>query len=167
MFRLAQRVAALSTSLLLVGGCLLLQATSAFAFQLAPGQQTCTTLNCGSLNLPGRINGHPTSPAIANPWVGQIGALAGGCMRFHVITQAHDLAMSVVAPNGQVFTNDSGGVAACPACPRVVVANSQNGYYTVVISQRSGVAVEANFLLRAGFYSSGNAPNCSSPTPAG
>jgi hypothetical protein len=73
----------------------------------------------------------------------------------------------VVAPGGNVFTNDAGGVAACPTCPRVVVASTNNAFYTVVIAKRPAPqAQEASFTLRVGLYNSGNAPNCASPTPA-
>jgi hypothetical protein len=136
----------------------------AFADPLVPTLQSCTTLNCGSLALPGRINAHPPNPKLANSWVGQFPGHAASCLRFQVVTENRDLAMTVVAPNGTVFTNDNGGVAACTACPRVVVAATTNGFYTLVVSNKGGVGLESSFQLRVGLYNSGNAPNCNAPT---
>lgn len=133
---------------------------------LVPARQTCTTLNCGTLALPARINAHPASPALANTWVGQFAGQTASCFRFHVTTETRNLAMTVVAPNGVVFTNDDGGVPACRGCPRVVIATVLNGYYTVTISNRDGAAAETFFGLRVGLYNSGNSPNCASPTVA-
>lgn len=136
---------------------------------LALPRQTCTTLNCGSLLLRGRINAHPSPPAfpaaIANSWVGQFAGVAASCLRFQVVAESRDLAMTVVAPNGTVFTNDSGGAAACRACPRVVVATAAKGFYTVAISNRNGAGLETSFTLRVGLFNAGNAPNCTGPTP--
>lgn len=118
---------------------------------LLPTRQTCATLNCGSLLLPGRINPHETTaPPLSVGWVAQVAGISGNCLRLHVVTQTADLAMSVVAPDGVVFTNDIGGVASCPACLRVVVAASRIGVYTVVLNNRTGAATEASFQLRAG-----------------
>jgi len=159
-----------SRASLLAGGLVALAASSpglgpAGADPLLPAPQTCTTLNCGSLLLPGRTNPHETTfPAASSVgWVAQVAGIAGNCLRLHVVTQTTDLAMSVVAPDGVVFTNDTGGVASCPACPRVVVAASRTGVYTMVLNNRTGTAVPASFQLRAGLYSSGN-PNCAAPT---
>jgi len=138
--------------------------TPAFADPLAPSPQTCTTLNCGALVIPGRINSHPTEPALANSWVGQFAGKASNCLRFHVTAESRDLAMTVVASNGTTFTNNNGGVAACTACPLVVVASPTAGFYTAVISSKGGTAAESTFSLKVGLYNSGNSPNCASPT---
>ena len=128
-------------------------------------RQTCTTLNCGSLSLVGRINAHPTSPAIANSWVGQFAAAASSCLRFHVTAETRDLAMTVVSRNGTVYTNDAGGVASCAACPRVVVGAAINSIYTVVVSDTLGAGIDSSFTMRVGLYNAGNSPNCLAPTP--
>ncbi|MCI0467047.1 MAG: hypothetical protein L0Y57_08590 [Beijerinckiaceae bacterium] len=127
--------------------------------------QTCTTLNCDSLLLPGRTNPHETTVPAASGvgWVAQVAGISGNCLRLHVTGQSADLAMSVVAPNGVVFTNDNGGVASCPACPRVVVAASRTGVYTLVLNNPAGAATQHTFTLRAGLYNAGN-PNCAAPT---
>lgn len=149
---------------LLAGFLLLATATSLYAQQLSPPPQTCTTLNCGALSLPGRINGHPATPAIAIPWVTQIAGRANGCMRFQLTAESKNLAMSVVAPDGAVFTNDNGAVPACPSCPLVVVGAARNGFFTIVIGTANGLSAEASFTLSAGLYNTGNSPNCNNPT---
>jgi hypothetical protein len=141
-------------------------AAPAFSHQLAPPQQTCTTLNCNVLELPGVINSHPPIPPIANQWVNQIAGLADSCMRFQVTAENRDLAMSVVARDGKIFTNDRGGDAACRQCPIVVIKSARNGFYTVVIAAANGEATEATFTLKAGLYNEGNSPNCDDPTHA-
>ena len=157
-----------SRTLLLAGGLALLGASGlglgpVLADPIVPLPQTCATLNCNSLLLPGRTNPHPEVPALSSGWVVQVVGVSGSCLRLHVVAQQADFAMSVVAPDGVVFTNDTGGVAPCPACPRVVVAASRTGAYTVVLNNRTGAATEAAFQLRAGLYNTGN-PNCAAPT---
>ena len=138
--------------------------TAATADPLAPSPLACTTLNCGAISLPGRLNGHP--PGLGNQWITQIAGTAGNCLRLDVTSESQDLAMSAVAPSGVVFTNDNGGSPTCANCPRVVVAAAANGFYTVVIAQRSGANVEAGFVLKVGLYKAGNRPNCVNPTKA-
>ena len=97
--------------------------------------------------LPGIINGHPTVPTSATQWVGQFSGQSASCLRFQVISasQSHDLAMSVVAPDGVVFNNNNGGVAPCTACPKVVIAAAKNGAHrTSVALTTCRVASAAN-----------------------
>lgn len=140
-------------------------AAPAAADSLILAPQTCTTLNCGALTLPGRINGHPASPAIANTWNAQFAGQASSCLRFQLTSETTNLAMTVVGPQGTVYTNDNGGAVACTQCPIVVVGAAVSGFYNVVIATRAGTGVEAAFTLRAGLYNSGNAPNCTGATP--
>ncbi len=131
---------------------------------LSPSRSTCTSLNCGTLNLPGRVNSHPAQPAIANHWVLQFEGKGNSCLRFHVTAESADLSMSVVGPDGAVFSNGNSGLASCSACPLVVVKSAMQGFYTVVVGAAAGVAKEATFTLRAGLYNAANSPNCSKPT---
>jgi hypothetical protein len=153
--------------LTLAVGALAAMMCAASADPLILAKQTCTTLNCGTLSLPGILNGHPTVPPSATQWVGQFSGQAASCLRFQVVSasQSHDLAMSVVAPDGIVFTNNNGGVAPCTTCPKVVIAAAKNGYYTVIVAHAaSGAGTETTFSLRAGLYNTANAPNCTGPT---
>jgi hypothetical protein len=138
--------------------------TQASAELLSPSRSTCTSLNCGTLSLPGRINSHPASPAIANHWVMQFEGKGNSCLRFHVTTESADLSMSVVSPDGAVFSNSNSGLASCSNCPLVVVRSAKEGFYTVVVGAAAGLAKEATFTLRAGLYNAANSPNCSNPT---
>lgn len=124
---------------------------------------TCTTLNCGSEIIVGRFNAQGTA---SNPWVGLLWLEAGSsyCARLQIDKQSLNTEMSVVGPDGRVYTSDNGG-GTCSFCPRVVISPvGLRGAYTVVINQYSGAAVEGGFRLRASQYNLGN-PNCSSPTP--
>jgi hypothetical protein len=122
------------------------------------------------LEVRGIINTHNNaSGPIANPWVGLFN---GGnvCLRFEVVSQADDLAMSVVAPDGTVFTDDDSGSCANSTnrCPRVIVTNVTNtSAYTVVLNTFDGKATEANFVLQVGRYKPASNPNCiPATTPA-
>lgn len=125
--------------------------------------QKCTTLNCKSLEQTGQLNGYGGN---TNPWVELLAKSPGGtnCLRVDVTQQSTDLAMSVVGPDGTVYTNDDGGT--CSLCPRVVVPRTAiGGIYTVVIGRFDGTAVEATFTLNSGKYKPASNPNCANPTP--
>jgi hypothetical protein len=119
---------------------------------------TCTNEpNCDSLRIPGSvfsINGH------AKPWVVNIFADDGQCLRLDVISQDTDLRIVAVAPNGQVFQNDDRDPPT-DLRPLVTIDPAPRmGYYTVHIAHFDGEAVEADFVLLHGLYNSGNAANC-------
>jgi len=128
--------------------------------------QTCTTANCSPVNIPARLNGNGTS---SETWVMTFlatTAAADTCLRFAVINASVNLEMSVVTPDGRVFTNDNVGSGTCTHCPRVVISSiGDKGYFTVVINHRLGQSMEGGFALRAGQYKSLSNPNCASPTP--
>jgi hypothetical protein len=88
----------------------------------------------------------------------------GFCLRFEITDSDEDLAMTVVAPNGSVFTDDDSGT--CPHCPRVVIASKDSGAYTVILNHFSGTPIETGFLLKAGRYVKAKNVNCASPTQA-
>jgi hypothetical protein len=125
--------------------------------------QKCTTLNCKSLEQTGQLNGYGGN---TNPWVTLLAKSPGGtdCLRVDVTQQSTDLAMSVVGPDGTVYTDDDSG--SCSLCPRVVVPKTAiGGTYTVVIGRYNGEAVEATFTLNSGKYKPASNPNCANPTP--
>ncbi len=98
----------------------------------------------------------------AHPWVGQIHAPAGRCLRIAVTSQTVDLGMQVAAPNA--FTawrdDDSGGSLR----PLVKIFSTPfTGWYTVSINHFAGGAANATFTLAFAHYPVGN-PNCSLPT---
>jgi len=135
--------------------------------------QTCTTANCNSVVLNGKINGFArpisggTSPT-GNPWVASFspGPITGaGCLRFVVTAEQNDLAMAVVGPTHVVYTNDDSGCTdGSSRCPRVVVKPLSAGFYTVVLNHFAGASIESNFILNVGRYSNDANPNCAGAT---
>jgi hypothetical protein len=119
--------------------------------------QTCTTKNCRAVVVPARIN---SMPGRSNPWIGQFAGKTGHCLRFEVVTQSRDLAMTIVDPRGTIYTNGGAGSGHCPTCPVVVVGRiGLPGYFTAVVNNQVLAAVDAVFYLRVGQYAAGN-PNC-------
>jgi hypothetical protein len=117
--------------------------------------ETCATLNCGSLVLPGTVLSIPPS---ASTWVGKLFAAANECVRLDVDRQNADLRMVVVAPNGTIYRNDDR--TATDFRPLVQInPTPNNGWYTVQLAKFNGQAVSANFTLFYGRYNAGN-PNC-------
>lgn len=100
----------------------------------------------------------------AHPWVAQIQAPAGRCLRLEVTSETTDLGMQVAAPNAfTAWRNDDKGFG-CSLCPLVKIFSTPfTGWYTVSINHFAGAAVNANFVLRFAHYPVGN-PNCSIPT---
>ena len=116
---------------------------------------TCATINCSSLRIPGTVLSFAPS---AGNWDINVFAAAGECVRLDVISQATDLEMVVVAPNGTVFRNDDRVIG--DLRPLVKIDRSpNNGWYTVHLAQFAGSAVNANLVLLYGRYNSGNI-NC-------
>jgi hypothetical protein len=135
-------------------------APDASAFQIYDlGPSTCTTANCGSTTFGGTVNG---AGAFAGPWIGALYAGTGECLRLDVTSQQVDLEIVAVAPSGAVFRNDD---RAGPADrrPLVKINGTQNGWYTVQVSEFAGSPVQASFTLAYGRYNLNN-PNCSAPT---
>jgi hypothetical protein len=122
--------------------------------------RTCTALNCGSQPVRGVISGFVLANE-GNPWNGQFILASGSCARFDVATQSADLEMTVVSPDGRMFTNDDFG----NLTPRVVIASPSSGVHTVVLNHFLGDSVNADFFMQVSQYNSGN-PNCASPTLA-
>jgi hypothetical protein len=134
---------------------------------IVPSVEKCKQIGCNdSALITGRINGFGT---LSNPWVGLFAAgdPAGHraeCLRVEVEQSNADLALTVIAPDGAVFTDDDSG--SCSRCPLVVIDNIlENAAFTVVVNGFSGTPVEENFVLRVGRYRPAGNPNCANPTP--
>jgi hypothetical protein len=115
------------------------------------------TLDGGSVPLNGTLhdtNGNP------QPWVIQVYAGAGECLRLFVDSAAFDAKLTVVAPDGIVYRDDNGGGRQRPL---VKVASATQGWYTVQVAHFSGLPQNANFELLYGRFVAGNV-NCSQPT---
>ena len=120
---------------------------------------TCTSANCSTDSIAGSITTHG---GFAIPWVIQVGANAGECLRLATTVTSSDLEIVAVSPSGRVFRNDDGGGGSLSL---VKIAPAEAGWYTVQVSQFSGTPVAENFVMRYGRYTSASNPNCSTPTP--
>lgn len=122
---------------------------------------TCTGADCSSLQIGGTV----TNPSNNNhPWVVNAFAAAGECVRLRVLSQASDLEMTVIGPDGSMFRNDDGGLAPCTLCSLVKFVAPSRGWYTVQVSHFGGTPTYSDLQLAYGRYNGGN-PNCASPTP--
>jgi hypothetical protein len=152
-----------SSPALLMAAALLFPQPALAEDPISLGQFNCTTANCEGLLIQGRTN---SNGAISNPWVAQVWAASGGnfCARLRVVKQSANLEMSVVGPDGTIYTANNNGGAACPACPRVVIKPvALRGVYTVVINTADGAPAEATFQLQMGQYPIANV-NCNNNT---
>lgn len=127
---------------------------------IEPPALTCTTPNCEALTLTGRVNSHTAGFVnLANVWVAQFSGRTGRCLRFEVTEETQNFAMSVVAPDGDVYLNKNVNTGPCPQCPRVIVRSTTTGVYTVVIGGQAAAGVDRKFTLKVGAYANSN-PNC-------
>jgi hypothetical protein len=125
-----------------------------------PSVSTCTGADCSSVQIGGTV----TNPSNNNhPWVINTFAAAGECVRLRVLSQAADLEMTVVSPDGSVFRNDDGGLAPCALCSLVKFVAPSRGWYTVQVSHFGGTPTYSDLQLAYGRYNGAN-PNCASPT---
>jgi hypothetical protein len=123
-----------------------------------PVVSTTTVLDGASIELDGTLNDTSVN---AQPWVAELFAGIGECVRFFITTTAFDAKVTVITPNGTIFRDDdSGGLLR----PLVEIPSAPvSGWYTVQVAQFSGVSQNANFALKYGRYNFGN-PNCALPT---
>lgn len=111
---------------------------------------TCDTVNCSSLTL-------PATYVVAEPYVTQVYATKGQCLRLDVTVQAVDLEMVLVSPNGKSWRNDdrvNGDTR-----PLIRATANVTGWYLLQVGYYSGAGTTGDFTLRYGRYRSGNA-NC-------
>jgi hypothetical protein len=136
-----------------------------------PDTIDCAGINCSSVRIDGVVR---ESFGEVHPWVIELFAFAGKCLRVDVTAQNADLQAVLIAPNGNVYRNDdSGGIGPCPLCPLIKVDPTpgfdpadpfrNRGWYTLQIAPFGGAAVGANFTLLYGHYPAGN-PNCAGAT---
>jgi hypothetical protein len=123
-----------------------------------PTVSTTTVLDGASIELDGTLN---DTLANSQPWVAELFAGIGECVRFFVTTTAFDAKITVVTPHGVVYRDDDSGGSLRP----LVEINGApvSGWYTVQVSQFTGQPQNANFALKYGRYNFGN-PNCGAPT---
>ena len=119
---------------------------------------TCTTANCGSRVMNGTYQ--QDSLNNSNPFIMQVFAYAGECVRIDVTTQNTDLEAVLVSPNGILYRNDD-RVPGSDLRPLLKVApTTVRGWYTLQISRFNGGQPAADFIVAYGRYNLGNF-NCS------
>ena len=124
-----------------------------------PTVSSTTVLDGSSIELDGTLHDTNGNPA---PWVAELYAGVGECVRLFVTTTAFDAKLTVIAPNGTVYRDDDGGGSLRPL---VKIASAPvQGWYTVQVAHWAGQPQNANFTLLYGRYTAGN-PNCANPTP--
>jgi hypothetical protein len=123
-----------------------------------PVVSSSTVLDGASIAISGTLNDTSNN---AQPWVAELFAGAGECMRLFVTTTAFDAKITVAAPNGEIFRDDdSGGFLR----PLVKIAGAPvSGWYTVQVAQFAGAPTDTSFTMLYGRYDGGNI-NCATPT---
>lgn len=155
--KLAARVwlSLLLAVLVLVGGG---PAAATNMFSEAP--LSCSYPNCNSLKIKGTVL---LSSNFAVPWVAQIAARQGECLRIDVIAQGTDLEAVLIAPDGnRTWRNDNRSTSDLK--PLIMTYGvPQNGWYTLQLSHAAGAPANADFTLFFGRYPVNDQLNCPLP----
>jgi hypothetical protein len=118
---------------------------------------TCTSSNCSTDSIAGSLTTHG---GFSIPWVIQVGANTGECLRLATTVTTSDLEIVAISPSGQVFRDDDGGTGNLSL---VKISPAEAGWYTVRVARFNGAPVAENFVMRYGRYVAGN-PNCAGAT---
>ena len=165
---------------LATGGLVLgvaLMGGTAWATELIAPASTSTARNGGAASVTGSTI---SMSGRAHPWVAQIYAPAGRCLRLEVTSTTPppgldpmtDLGMQVSAPNAVSLPgapaawrdDDTGGfTGGCSRCPLIKAAVGKTGWYTVTINFWDGKAFNSDFVLKYAHYAVGSA-NCAPAT---
>jgi hypothetical protein len=143
---------------LLLAVCLLVGGGPAAATNMFdPGPVVnCTSVNCGSRIIGGTVLRSSDFPL---PWVTQIAARQGECLRIDVIEQGADLEAVLISPSGMVWINNN-GVAGGQGPVIRINGIPQNGWFTLQLSHQTGLPVDTDFTLAFGRYPFNNNANC-------
>jgi hypothetical protein len=137
----------------IMGGCLVSNIAWAGP-QLEDTVSNCMGINCGAISLRGVHQ--PNEPFLI-----QVFAAEGECLRLDVVSQTQDTAMLLVTPSvnfGAVV--DDRDFAGGDTRPLIVIDPvPTTGWYTVSVSFFDWGPTLAKFVLKYGRYGTGN-PNC-------
>ena len=125
--------------------------------QLEDILNTCTHINCRSQLIRGVSQ-------TTEPFVIQVYAAEGECLRMEVTSQTADVEMVLISPDIEdfIYTDDDRAGQFRPVIAVDPVTN--RGWHKVLVSEYRGALERARFKLRYGRYDSGN-PNCERTTP--
>jgi hypothetical protein len=141
----------------LVTASVFLTSTAAWAgSHFESALSTCTTINCAGMTIRGQ---HQSN----EPFVIQVYAREGECLRLDVSTQTEDTALRIVAPNALESGFSDDVVDTRPIFGLDPVPGT--GWYTIAISYFTYDPRIARFTLEYGRYNTGNL-NCSQATAA-
>jgi hypothetical protein len=132
------------------------------AAELSTVRQTCTTANCGATVLYGRLNKSDRCCGFDNltlPWVVQVYAAAGECLRLHVTQKVGNVELVAIAPGSHRAWRNG---AASPLL-KIRTAQGEAGWFLVQVNDAAGDPRDANFTLRYARYAATN-PNCNAPS---
>jgi hypothetical protein len=135
----------------------LMSGTAAWAgSQLEDSKSSCSGINCGAMTIRGV---HQRD----EPFVIQVLAAEGECLRLDVDEQSEDMAMLVIAPSVNYgISSDDRDFDGGDYRPLVNAEVPWSGWYTVVVSYYALDHLTAKFTLKYGRYPAGNA-NCQAP----
>src|SRR4030095_3034156 len=126
--------------------------------QIESSFSSCGTINCAGETIRG-------THQATEPFVSQIFARAGECLRLDVTQQSADTALRVVGPTvffTQVNTNREAG----DTRPLLQLDDlPKTGWYTILVSLQGAGNTVVNFTLDYGRYPGGNA-TCAAAGPA-
>ena len=111
--------------------------------------------NCASSSISGTVL---LSQSFPLPWVAQIAAREGECLRIDVTEQGANLEAVLISPSGGFWRN-SNGVAGGQGPVLKINYIPQNGWFTLQLSHQDGLPVNADFALAFGRYLT-NSDNC-------
>jgi hypothetical protein len=132
----------------------LLTASASAGSQIVSMVSTCSTINCDGATIRG-------THQATEPFVSQIFARAGECLRLDVTEATADAALRVVGPS-VTFTAGSSQRSAADTRPLLRLDNlASTGWYTVLVSLQGNGSGVVRFRLDYGRYPGGNV-NCAS-----
>jgi hypothetical protein len=146
-------------SIAIIGGCLAANAAWA-GTQVEDTVSNCSIPNCAAQSLRAV---HQTN----EPFVIQVFAAEGECLRLDVDSQTQDTAMLLASPAVHIVAaSDDRDFDADDFRPLIFIDPiPATGWYTVAVSYFDWAPTVAKFVLKYGRYPSGNA-NCPVPPPA-
>jgi hypothetical protein len=140
-----------------VAAVLLLGPAGASAYsQLIDVRDSCTDINCGAMKIRGMSQ-------TDEPFVIQVYADFGECLRIDVTKQGKDAELLVINPNINVSMYNDDRDAADDRPLVVIDPVEYTGWHSILVGYWEASRKPTKFFLKYGRYDSGN-PNCQAVT---